>query len=317
MIHYRWLGAVRSLVVEAVAVYLTLLKILVPTLLVVKGLEMAGAIPWIGAALSPLMSWLGLPDGLAVVWAATLMTNIIAGLILFFEIAGDMSLSVAQVTVLGTLMVVAHSLPMEGAVARRAGVPWSVTLVLRIGGALLLGALLNQIYTAADMLQEPAEFIWQPGAGSESAGDWLFAQLQMLGMIFPFILALLAVLKLLRYLGLERLIHLGLSPLLRLMGIGRSAANVTVIGFTLGLSYGAGLLIRDVDKGVLGKRDSFLAICLFGLCHSVIEDTIFIQLMGADLSGVLWARLVFAIAVIAALSRWPAAWWPYSKPGCI
>ena len=56
--------------------------------------------------------------------------------------------------------------------------------------------------------------------------------------------------------GLERWIHLGLLPLLTLLGIGRSAANVTVIGFTLGLSYGAGLLIRDVQNGVLSRRDS-------------------------------------------------------------
>lgn len=313
MFRYRWLAAARSLVGDAMGVYLTLLKILVPTLLVVKGLEMAGAVSWIGAALSPLMGLLGLPDGLGVVWAATLLTNIFAGLVVFFEIAGDMSLSVAQVTVLGALMLVGHSLPVEGAVARRAGVPWPVTLVLRIGGALLLGVLLHHTYTAADLLQEPAEFVWHPGAGSQSPSDWVFAQLQMLGVIFLIILALMVVLKLLRHLGLEKLIHLAISPLLRLLGIGRSAANVTVIGFTLGLSYGAGLLIRDVNQGVLSKRDSFLAVCLLGLCHSVIEDTMLILVLGADLSGVLWARLAFAMVFIAALSRWPTTWWPYSQ----
>ncbi len=100
------------------------------------------------------------------------------------------------------------------------------------------------------------------------------------------------------------MIHLALAPLLRVLGIGRSAANITVIGFTLGLSYGAGLLIRDVDAGGMTRRDSFLALCFLGLCHSVIEDTLLILLLGADLTGVLWARWLFACLIIAILSRW-------------
>ncbi len=108
---------------DAFFVYVTLLKVLIPALLVVKGLEWLGAIEWLGEMLSPLMGWLGLPDAMGVVWAATLLTNIFTGLVVFFEVAGDMSLSVAQVTVLGALMLVGHSLPVEGAVAKRAGVP--------------------------------------------------------------------------------------------------------------------------------------------------------------------------------------------------
>src|SRR5699024_6133042 len=119
-------------------VYFTLLKILVPALVIVKGLQMLGAVEWLGAVLSPLMGWLGLPDVMGVVWAATLLTNIFTGLVVLFEVAGDTPLTVAQATVLGSLLLVGHSLPVEGAVARRAGVPWSVTVLLRVGGALLL-----------------------------------------------------------------------------------------------------------------------------------------------------------------------------------
>ena len=85
-------------------------------------------------------------------------------------------------------------------------------------------------------------------------------------------------------------------PLLRATGIGRNAANITVIGVTLGLTFGAGLLLRDIRSGTLSRRDVWLAIGFLGLAHSLIEDTLLILLIGADLSGILWARLVFAIA---------------------
>lgn len=67
-----------------------------------------------------------------------------------------------------------------------------------------------------------------------------------------------------------------------------------------------GCLIRDVQNGVLGKRDSMLALCFLGLCHSVIEDTLLILTLGADVVGVLWARLLFAVVVVAVIARWPA-----------
>ncbi|WP_433924267.1 hypothetical protein ACN06F_15810 [Vreelandella sp. 21] len=306
-IHYL-LAVVGRVLQDALRVYVTLLKILIPALLIVKGLELLGMIEWLGAALAPLMSTLGLPEQMGVVWAAALFTNLYTAIAVFFQVVGETPLSVEQVTVLGALMLVGHSLPVEGAVAKRAGVPWWGTLVLRVGGALLLAWLLHCFYSYFGLLQAPVELVWQPSFSSApTLSGWALAQLETLALIFVIILALIVLLKLLKRLGLERWIHLGLLPLLKLLGIGRSAANVTVIGFTLGLSYGAGLLIRDVQNGVLSKRDSTLALCFLGLCHSVIEDTLLILMLGADITGILWARLFFAVIVTAVIARWPKA----------
>ncbi len=305
---YQWLAGVSCVLQDALRVYVTLLKILIPALLIVKGLELLGMIEWLGAVLAPLMNILGLPEQMGVVWAAALFTNLYTAIAVFFQVVGETPLSVEQVTVLGALMLVGHSLPVEGAVAKRAGVPWWGTLVLRVGGALLLAWLLHCFYSYFGLLQAPFELVWQPSfLSAPTLSGWAVAQLETLALIFVIILALIVLLKILKRLGLERWIHLGLLPLLRLLGIGRSAANVTVIGFTLGLSYGAGLLIRDVQNGVLSKRDSTLALCFLGLCHSVIEDTLLTLMLGADITGILWARLFFAIIVTAMIARWPKA----------
>ncbi len=290
---------------EVLSVYATLLKVMVPALIVVKALDMVGGTRWLAWLLSPAMQLAGLPDTMGIVWAAAMLANIYTAMIVFAGIAAHEPLTVAQVTVLGTMILVAHSLPVEGAVARTVGVSWRATLTIRIGGALLLGMLLNLAYSAGGWLQMPSRLLWEPEALESGLLAWALDQLRMLGWILVVIAALMASLRLLRILGIERLMHALLAPVLDLIGIGKEAGNITIIGATLGLSFGAGLLIREARAGVLNRRDIFLAMAFLGLCHSVIEDTLLIVLLGADLSGILWARLFFALVAIAVLARIP------------
>ena len=89
-----------------------------------------------------------------------------------------------------------------------------------------------------------------------------------------------------------------LAPVLRLLGMSRNAAPVTIVGMTLGLTLGGGLIIQEARSGRLEKRDVFFSITLMGLCHSLIEDPLLMMALGAHLSGTLWARLLFALLAI-------------------
>lgn len=296
-------AAVKRLFHDAFSSYLVLIRLMIPALIVVKALDMMGGTRLLALLLGPVMQLVGLPAEVGIVWAAALITNIYTGLALFADLSMDVPLSIAQVSVLGTMILMAHALPVEGAVARATGVPWPATLLIRLGGALVIGATLNIFYSATGTLQEPAAMLWRPEATDPSLLSWAVSQLKALAMIFIVIITLMALLRILKLLGIERLMHAMLAPLLRIIGIGREASNVTIIGFTLGLSIGAGLLIREAQTGKLSRRDIFLTMAFLGLCHSVIEDTLLILLMGADLSAILWTRLAFAIIVTALLAR--------------
>lgn len=297
------IAGVRRLFHDSFSAYLVLIRLMIPALVIVKVLEMVGGTHVLASVLSPIMQVVGLPSEIGIVWAAAMLTSIYTSLAIFADMSLNMPLSVAQVSVLGTMILVAHALPVEGAVAKATGVPWPATLLIRIGGALTLGALLHLYYSTTGSLQEPAVMLWRPEASDPSLLAWALGQLRSLAMIFVIILGLMALLRILKVLGIERLMHALLAPLLRLIGIGREASNVTIIGFTLGLSVGAGLLIREARTGKLSRRDIFLTMAFLGLCHSVIEDTLLIALMGADLSAILWARLGFAIVITMMLAR--------------
>jgi len=250
------------------------------------------------------MSLLGLPDSMGLVWATTLLTNIYAGMLVFATQAQGEALSVAQVTVLGGLLLMAHGLPVEAAIARKAGVRLRVTLLLRIGGGLLFAWLLHLVYSHGGWLQHSNQLLWRPELNVDGGiAAWITVQLKSLLMIQLIIVALLSGLKILRILKIERLIGWLLGPLLRLLGIGQEATTITVIGVTLGLAFGGGLLINEAQKGEVSPRDIFTSMTLLGVLHSLIEDTLLVMLLGADISGVLWLRLLFAFLAVALTAR--------------
>lgn len=281
-------------------VYWTLLKVMLPTLVIVKILELMGAIYWLTYILEPLMWLVGLPGEAGLVWATAILTNIYTAMIMFF----DNTLSVAQVTVLGSMILIAHALPMESAVSKMTGVGWRVTISLRVIGALLFGIITNQIYTLGDWQQQtPVILSQRPSNASNSIFDWAVEQLIMLLVVFCIITLLMTLLRIIKALQVEVIVHWLLTPLLRLLTIGKAASNITIIGITLGLSFGAGLLINEVRSGTISKRDTFLAVCFLCLCHSLIEDTLLILLLGADVMAVLWGRLFFLLSLCFALQK--------------
>ena len=71
-----------------------------------------------------------------------------------------------------------------------------------------------------------------------------------------------------------------------------------LIGLTLGISFGGGFLIEESKKNNISKKDIILSLSFLSLCHSIIEDTILILLLGSHISGILFFRIIYTIIVI-------------------
>ena len=97
--------------------------------------------------------------------------------------------------------------------------------------------------------------------------------------------------------GLMQLLKKGLKPLLASLGISESVIPITLIGITSGILYGGGLMIEEAKKHQLSGKEVFFALSLMGLCHSLIEDSILMMLMGAHWTGVFVFRILFALII--------------------
>lgn len=107
----------REVTEDSVRVTLTLFKILIPAIVIVRLLELIGAADFLADTLSAPMEWLGLPAIAGIVWATTLLTNIYAGLIVLFTYSQAWTLE--QITLMGILMLGAHNLIVEIAITYR------------------------------------------------------------------------------------------------------------------------------------------------------------------------------------------------------
>lgn len=278
-----------------------LFKVIIPVIVVMRLLSRVGVIEWLGAALGPVMQLVGLPGQTGLVWATALLTNLYGAAAVMVSI--DTPLTAAQATVLTTMMLLAHNLPVELRIVQKAGVRLRMMALLRIVGALLAGRTLHHIYRLGGWLEGPGAAVFQPKPPAETWLGWLAGQGVFLLKVTAVITALLLLVRILKAVGVMDLLARLLEPPLRLLGMSRDAAPVTVIGMTLGVAYGGGIIIQEAGSGVLGKRDVFFALALMSLCHSLIEDTILMMLLGGHVTGVLVWRTVFPVAVVFLLVR--------------
>ncbi len=295
---------ITSIVREIFSISYHLFKLMIPIIIIVKIIEEMGGIKYIAFALEPFMEMVGLPASMGLVWATTMITNIYAGMVIFITMSPNETLTVAQVTVLGSMMMIAHSLPIEVRIVQKAGVRVIYTLIIRIGGALLLGFILHKIYSNTGYLSETNNAIWKPVLETDnSLFSWVKTQVITLFQVFLVIAVLVVFLRILKLSGIEKLFIMLLKPVLRVLGLSEKTTSISIIGVTLGLTYGGSLLINEAQNGNISKMDVFGSLSLLSLCHALIEDTLLVMLLGADISGVLYARLIFSLITIAVIVR--------------
>ncbi len=294
----------KNLARRSLGSFATLVKIMLPVMLVIRIGEEFGLSETLGTGLAPVMHLAGLPPEAGIVWATGMLTGLYGGIGAYIALFPQMELSITQGSILCAMMLFAHSIPLEQAIVRRAGASFLLTSFLRIGGALLYGAGVAWICGLSDALSAPLELDWLTAAETDPGwGAWALSTAGSLASIFGIIVALFIGLDLLEKLGVMRRITAAIEPALRVIGLDTRLAPLTTIGLLLGLTYGGALIIQATKEQDFTPRAKFLALSLLSLSHSLIEDTALMLALGADIWIVLVGRVGFSLAVIAVLAR--------------
>lgn len=272
-----------------------LYQILIPFVFIIKILEISGAIQFTAKVLEPLMSLVGLTPELGLVFVTAFLINIYAALVLFVNILPGIEVSVAEITILTTMILVAHNLPIECAICKAAGISIIYTASLRLISAFVLGFILKLIYFNFGFLTETFQTFFKVQPPPENTWFWFLDQFKTLVYIFFLVCLMATVLEVLKIIGVEKLFEKVFMPPLRLFGIQKEAMNIIIVGMFIGIQFGGGMLIREVRKGNIDKQSLFLSVSLLNLLHAMIEDTILMFLVGGHISGILFARVVFSL----------------------
>ncbi len=293
----EWKKVLIELVRETWITSWELIRILIPVAIVTKVLADLGLISYLGDLLEPLMLFLGLPGELGLVWATAIFSSLYSGIAVFSVIAPELGLTGAQVTVLCSVMLIAHSLPIELSVSARAGARLMPIAIIRGVGAIVYGYLLNKVCLFFDLWQEPSRIIFKATSASGDYLTWTLDLLQNLCLIIFIIFCIIILMRLFKLIGLLSFFERILAPVLPHFGMSSRAAPITVVGMIMGIGYGGALIIRETTTGKLAKDEVFNSMVLMGLCHGLLEDTLLMAAIGGKFGGILWGRILFSLIV--------------------
>ncbi|MEW5922195.1 MAG: nucleoside recognition domain-containing protein [Bacillota bacterium] len=124
---------------NGVSVTWELAKAIVPVYLIVTFLKYTPVLPWIARAFTPLMRLAGLPGEASLALVLGFVVNIYAAV----GAIVSLSLTPKQITVIATIILLAHSLPVETAVSKKSGIEVLPILAIRLGLGFTCGVILN------------------------------------------------------------------------------------------------------------------------------------------------------------------------------
>src|SRR5690625_587451 len=274
----------------------TLGKIVFPVTDLVTILRYTPVLPWCIDLLAPVMKLIGLPGEAAMPLVLGNALNLYAGIgaIVSFEF------TVKEVFILAMMLSFSHNLFIESSVASKVGVNWWLISGIRISLAFVAAFLINVLWPGGS---EPAQYGFIAASEVELT-TWsaiflqglktaIIAVLQLSAIIFP----LMIVLQLMREKGWLTTLSKAFAPFTRFLGMKENTSFTLVTGLTIGLAFGAGVMIQAVQEDGVSRKDMVLALIFLVTCHAIIEDTVVFIPLGIPVWPLFVIRFSAAVVI--------------------
>jgi spore maturation protein SpmB len=275
-------------------VSIMLIKMYIPLSILTIVLKQSGLLDRIAPLFSPLMGLMGLPGDSAIILLSGFM-NLFGGL----GAMAAFDLSFRQITILGVVLGLSHALFVETGVLVKLGMARARIALFRMAIAISAGIIMNLVMPSdvSGVVLNPyhniAEFSWLNVARSLA-----FTSLQIIVVLFVLTLAY----ELIVLWKHAKSIKKSLSFIPRAVGFSERAFGPWVVGFFVGIGYGAGILYHLTRRNQLSHKDICLTTVFLILAHAIIEDTMLFVVLGGNIFWILITRLSMAFLVVRLLS---------------
>jgi hypothetical protein len=272
---------------------LLMLKVFIPLSLATLILKQLGLLDLLAPSFAPLMSLMGLP-GEAAITLLVGFTNTIYGAL---ATAAAMDLTARQITILGVVLGISHSLFVETGILTTLRMSTARIGLFRLVIGLIAGMLLNLVMPELGgqaLHSDVAEpFTWT-GAFFQIG----VTSMQIICIIFfiTFGHNLIALWKAAGRYGRK------MGVVLTVLGISKKAFAPWMVGVFVGITYGAALFYQYNEKHRLKHKDVCLVTLFLSLAHAMIEDTLLFVVTGGDFAWIFLSRIGIAILAVRLLA---------------
>lgn len=245
-------------------------------------LKYTGILIWVAAAVSPVFRVFGLPGDTALAYLSGYFINVYSCI----AVISSLELTAREVTILGTMTLAAHAMIIETEVQHKTGTPRLYTVLVRTFGSLALGIIMNQLlpgkteYSAvyADLSQIP--FFQIQGDFWILFKEWIFTLGKLLIWMVVLIYMLNVIQRALYEFNVMDRISRFFSPLLTVFGLPREISFLWIVANVIGLSYGSAVMIDEMERGMISRRNIDLLNTHIGISHSNLEDLMLLSAVG-------------------------------------
>ena len=249
-------------------------------------LQYVGVIEWISYWLTPIFSHFGLPGEAALAYVSGYFVNCYSAI----AVMTTLDLSTRAATILSVMVLCSHNMILETTVQHKTGSSVVKIVAIRTLSAFILGWVLNKImpgsFEASSMtnnVQEELTFLIM-------LKDWALRTAKNIALMAVIVYLLTVLQKILTEYGIIEYISRFLKPVMIFFGLSPKCAFLWLVSNTLGLAYGAGIMIEEAEKGETTKEDNDLLNCHIGISHSNLEDLLLFTAAGGAYLWMLLSR---------------------------
>ena len=267
----RLLNCIKTAQASAFKTIWWLTKIMVLLSFAIMLLQYFGIIEWISLWLTPLFSHFGLPGEAALAFVSGYFVNCYSAI----AVMTTLDLSTRAATILSVMVLCSHNMILETTVQHKTGSPIIKIVIIRTLSAFILGFVLNKIMPGSFESTSVTNGIQEKLTFAIMLKDWALRTIKNVMLMAVIVYLLTALQKILTEYGIIEYISRFLKPVMTFFGLPQKTAFLWLVSNTLGLAYGAGIMIEEAEKGETTKEENDLLNCHIGISHSNLEDLLF------------------------------------------
>jgi len=288
------LSCVRSATPSALKTIWWLTKIMVGVSFGIMLLQYFGVIAWISEQLTPLFSSFGLPGEAALAYVSGYFVNCYTAM----AVMSTLHLDMRAITILAVMVLCSHNMIVETTVQAKTGSSAVRIVIIRTLSAFILAFVLNKIMpgefektVSETVTTENLTFITM-------LKEWALRTLRTVALMIVLVYALTLLQRILNEFGIIEHIARFLKPVMVFFGLPPRTAFLWLVANTLGLAYGAAVMIDETEHGSTTKEENDILNHHIGVSHSNLEDLLLFTALGGNFLWMLLSRWAMSLLLV-------------------